>query len=402
MNSYHYRRGGSDVVYFDHAALFEEMGWDNTCFSMHHPDNLATSDSADFADLVDFEYPGVGPAKIRTAWRTIYNNQARKRLRALLDRTRIDIAHAHCIYHHLTPAVFSELSKRDIPVVLTAHDLKIACPAYKMMNRDGICEKCKGGSYVNVLSNRCIKNSVAASGIVALEAYLHRTLGSYEKHVSHIVAPSRFYRNKLIEWGIPGDKISHIPNFTRIVDRAFIGDYSGPVLYFGRLSEEKGLFTLIEAAKAAQVPVDIVGVGPLADILKAQADRIGAPVNFPGRLEGDNLWRVVGMARAVVLPSQWYENAPMSVLEAFQLERPVIGSEIGGIPELVESTCGKAGWLFPMGSTNDLAHCLQTVSDASRAELSARGKTGNRLAMSDFSRENYYNAMTSLYTKLQS
>ncbi|MCL7464664.1 glycosyltransferase [Phaeovulum sp. NW3] len=400
LNSYHYRRGGSDVVYFDHADLFAQNGWDTSFFAMHHPRNLHTPDAAHFADLVDFEFPGRGIARLRTAWRTIYNGQARGQLRALLARQRFDVAHVHCIYHHLTPAVFADLAAARVPVVLTAHDLKLACPAYKMMNAGGLCERCKSGSLVNVVRQRCIKGSAAASAIVAAEAWLHRLLGSYD-HVAHVVAPSRFYRDKLIDWGFPADRISHIPNFTRPLAPRHAGAHDGNILYFGRLSEEKGLFTLIKAAARAGVPVDIAGSGPIEGALRAAAAQTGAPIRFLGRLGGAALWARVGRARAVVLPSEWYENAPMSVLEAYQLHRPVIGAAIGGIPELVTPPGAvPCGWLFAPGDADALAACLQQVAGAPDSDLRARGAAGHALAIGDFAPARYFAAMRALYARL--
>jgi glycosyltransferase involved in cell wall biosynthesis len=397
LNSYHHRRGGSDVVYFDHAALFEENGWQNTFFSMHHPSNLASDDAAHFAKMVDYELVGGPLDKMRTALSSIYNFDARKRVRELVRETRFDVAHAHCVYHHLTPAVFQVLADAGVPVVMTALDLKVACPAYRMMNANGVCEACKGGNLTHVLRNRCIKQSFAASAVVMAEAYLHRMLGSYSKHLSKIVSPSRFYRDKIVEWGFPADKVAYIPNFSRIIGGSHRRGYDGPMLFFGRLSEEKGVATLVEASAMSGIPVDVAGTGPIEPRLRQLAAELSAPVRFLGRLEGDRLWERVGNARAVIVPSEWYENAPMSVLESYQLERPVIGARIGGIPELVELDGGSCGWLFEPGDAAALAETMSQVAQLSEAELRERGRRGREHALGAFSKENYYRSMTELY-----
>ena len=402
LNSYHYRRGGSDVVYLDHAELLEANGWENTFFSMHHPKNIKSKDEGFFIDLVDFEYTAGFSDKLITSLRTIYNTQARRKIRALIAQQKFEVAHAHCIYHHLTPSIFKDLNEAGIPVVVTAHDLKIACPTYKMMNSKGVCEKCKGGNFSEVIRNKCIKDSYIGSTVVALEAYLYKALNTYNEYVSHIIAPSKFYREKLIEWGIDKEKITYVPNFTKPIPSEYIADYVGNPLYFGRLSEEKGLFTLAHAAKLSNVEVDIVGDGPILLALKKYVAKIKAPINFLGRLGGPDLWRKIGSARATIIPSEWYENAPMSVLESFQLERPVVGANIGGIPELISpyETKEECGWLFESGNSEDLARTLETIMAEKDSELKRKGRKGRSLVLNKFSESSYFESVNEIYTSL--
>lgn len=403
LNSYHYKRGGSDVVYLDHANLFESKGWESTFFSMHHPSNLPTDDSRYFIDLVDFEYSNTRITKLKTALKTVYNFQAREKIRHLLNEKKFSIAHAHCIYHHLTPAIFKDINNAGIPIVLTAHDLKVACPAYKMMNYKGICEECKGGNFMNIIKNKCIKGSRMASSVIAFEAYLYKSLDIYGKYLSHIIAPSKFYKNKIIEWGFDSSRVSYIPNFTKPIAIDYRSDYDGNILYFGRLSEEKGLYTLIEASQQASIPVDIIGSGPIMQQLVDFAASISAPVNFLGRLDGDRLWHKIGCSKAIVIPSEWYENAPMSVLEAFQLERPVIGAEIGGIPELIspEGLLEECGWLFKAGDSKGLAIALQKVATTPKFILKEKGHAGRKLALNRFSVDSYYESVKKIYNNLR-
>lgn len=395
LNSYHYRRGGSDAVYFDHAALFEEAGWETTYFSMHHPRNLESASEEYFTNLVDYEYASSLPEKVLAAGRSIYNFDARSKAKRLVADKTFDIAHVHCVYHHLTPSVLPVLHEAGVPIFYTAHDLKLACPAYKMMSQGRVCEACKGGDYTNVVRNRCIKDSWAASAVVAAEAMLHRRLKSYEDTIARIVAPSRFYRQKLIEWGWAEDRVVYIPNFAKEVDPSFVSSHRDPILYFGRLSEEKGLTTLVEAAAASGVEVDLVGTGPEELALRELIERTDAPVRLLGRLDGDDLWTKVGRARAVVLPSEWYENAPMSALESMQLERPIIGADIGGIPEIVSDS--GAGIIVPSGDREALSQALSQVAGMPQDELSEMGRAGAAYVRSQFSRDLYFERMRELY-----
>jgi glycosyltransferase involved in cell wall biosynthesis len=398
INNYHYRRGGSDVVYLDHAALLEELGWDNAFFAMHHPKNLATPWADYFVDEIEFGHAYSLRSKIAMAGKVVYSFEAQKKLRRLLDAFPADVAHLHCIYHHLSPAILPVLAKAGVPVVLTAHDLKLACPAYKMLNAGGICERCNGGSALNVIKHRCVRGSLAASAIVALESSVHRFLDTYKKHVTRVVVPSRFFMDKFVEWGWPRDKFVYIPNYvdaSRFVPAFGDGAY---FLYFGRLAPEKGVGTLMRAAKVAGVPLKIVGTGPEEAALHALQAALQGEVEFLGYRSGDALRALIVGAKAVVLPSEWYENAPMSVLESFAYGKPVIGAAIGGIPEMVEE--GRSGWCFESGNVDALAALLARVDAMPATQRAECGQLARALVQERFSRAAYVNATLRLYAQL--
>ena len=213
INNYHYRRGGSDVVYLDHAALMEEQGWSNGFFSMNHPKNFDTPWAKYFIDEIEFGHAYSLGQKLAMASKVVYSLEAQKKLKRLLQDFPADVAHLHCIYHHLSPSIIPTLRDAGVPVVMTAHDLKIACPAYKMLNNTGVCEKCKGGNLLNVVKHRCVRDSLAASTIVMVESTVHRMLNTYQGKLDKVVVPSRFFMEKFIEWGWPRDKFAYIPNY---------------------------------------------------------------------------------------------------------------------------------------------------------------------------------------------
>jgi glycosyltransferase involved in cell wall biosynthesis len=398
VNAFHYRRGGADNVYFEHARLAQEWGWETSFFSMHHAENLPSPDAVHFAEEIDYTRSGSLGKRLVQAGRVIYSFEAQRKLAGLLDTRSIDIAHVHNIYHHQSPSILVELKKRGIPTVLTAHDLKLACPAYTMLNATGICERCKGGRTWNVLRHQCIKGSFAASALIMVESSIHKAFNIYGRHLDKIVTPSRFYRDKLIEWGLSADQIVHIPNF--ISDKPNLipkigGDH---ILYFGRLSAEKGLATLIRAAAHSGVPVKLVGRGPQEAELRALVEELNAPVSFMGFQSGENLWALVDDARAIVLPSEWYENGPLSALEALQRGKGLIGANIGGIPEIVIE--GETGWLFQSGNVDDLARALRLVLGLDNAHLAAIAQNCQKMVMEQFSEERYSRAMLDLYGDL--
>lgn len=398
INTYHYRRGGSDAVFFEHDALFRDLGWDTAVMTMHHPKNIASPWSEFFVDEIEFGHAYGALRKLAMAGKIIYSLEARRKLDRLLARFRPDVAHMHCIYHHISPSVLPLLKERGVPVVMTAHDLKLCCPAYKMLNRGGICEKCKGGNLLNVALNRCLRDSLAVSSLVMVESAVHRALGLYRDNLDCIVTPSEFFRNKHIEWGWPKEKLVFIPNFVQaqeFIPRFEPGDY---FFYFGRLALEKGVATLIRAAARAGVRLRIAGTGPEEAALKTLAAETGGDFEFLGFVSGALLWKQVREARAVVLPSEWYENASISILEAYACGKPVIGARIGGIPEMVSE--GETGWLFDSGSVDELTERLAQVETWPIAEIAVMGQQARRRVEERFNKELYVDRMRNLYESL--
>jgi glycosyltransferase involved in cell wall biosynthesis len=398
INNYHYRRGGSDVVYLEHGRMFENLGFDCGWFAMHHPKNQPTPWSRHFIEEIEFGHDYSAAQKVVMAAKVVWSWEARAKLAKLLDAFPADIAHLHCIYHHHSPAILPLLSARGVPAVMTAHDLKIACPAYKMLNRGGICERCRDGSVFNVVRHRCVRDSLAASAVVAVESGLHRMLQTWHRHLAAVVCPSRFFLEKFMQWGWRREQLVHIPNW---VDAAAFEPLFRPgrhALYFGRLAPEKGVATLIRAAAAAGVPLKLAGTGPEEPALRALAAQAGGEVEFLGFCSGTALHDAVRAARCVVLPSEWYENAPMSVLESMALGTVVVGADIGGISEIVDH--GDSGWLFPSGDAELLAERLHALAATTDEQLIAQARAARARVEQRFSRRRYLHAMLSLYARL--
>lgn len=398
INSYHYRRGGSDVVYLEQAKMFAQLGWSNAFFSMNHPKNIDTEWSKYFINEIEFGNQYSLWQKIVMASKVIYSFEAQRKIAQLIDAFNPDIAHLHCIYHHLSPSILPVLKSKGIKTVMTAHDLKIACPAYKMLNSEGICERCNTGSVLNVIKHKCVRDSLGASAIVAVESGLQRFMQTYKKNLDKVVVPSQFFLEKFVEWGWSRDQLVYIPNYSdisRFEAQFEPGDY---FLYFGRLAPEKGVATLIRAAKKAGVSLKIAGTGPKEDELKSLAASLNADVSFHGYQTGEPLQALVKNARAVVLPSEWYENAPMSVLESYGMGTPVIGAKIGGIPEMVIDQ--ETGWTFTSQNVEELADVLQKVHHLDDEIIANMGKAGRAFVQKNFSRERYVDSMLNLYSQL--
>lgn len=397
-NNYYYRRGGAETVFLEHNRLFEDIGWQVAPFAMRHPKNLPSPWSEYFVDEIEFGSDYTLAQKIMRAPKVIYSLEARRKLGALVDRIRPSVCHAHNIYHHISPSILGLLRSRGVATVVTLHDLKIACPAYNMLARDGICERCRGGRLHNVLVHRCIKDSAALSAVVLAEAVLHRALGSYRDNVDRFVVPSRFYIDKLCEWGMPRESFSHVPNFVDAAAYAPRFEPGGHFVFVGRLSREKGIATLVRAAALARCELHIAGTGPQLEELRALAEETGARVRFLGYLSGTALHESIRGARAAVLPSEWYENAPMSVLEAYALGTPVIGAHIGGIPELVRES--ETGATFRSADVEALAQVLRQFVDMGDAAVADMGRRGREWVATDFSAERYRERMLQIYREI--
>ncbi len=398
VNNYYYLRGGSESVFFSEIEQLQDAGWHVVPFSMHHPENRESQWSEHFVEEIELGNISSITQKMKLAPKSVYSFEAKRKLRGLLSEFTPDVCHLHNIYHHLSPSFLSMLKQAGIPTVMTLHDLKLACPAYNMYSADGVCERCKGARFSNLLQRRCINNSLLMSGLVYLETQLHRLLKSYHANVDRFVVPSKFYRDKFIEWGVPADKLLYIPN--AIDTRAFspgesVGDY---FLYVGRLVDQKGVHTLIRAAAEAGVKLKVVGTGPQSGSLQQLAAETSAQVEFTGYLSGDTLHDVIRSARAVVLPSEWYENAPISVLEAYALGVPVLGADIGGIPEMIEA--GRTGSTFASGDKDALAERLREFAGKSDAELLKMGKCGREFVVAGFDKPAHLQHLLSLYAEL--
>lgn len=397
-NNYYYRRGGAETVFLEHNALFAAGGWSVVPFAMQHPRNLPSEWSRYFVDELEFGGDYSLLDKLVRVPKVIYSLEARRKLAALLDAARPDLCHAHNLYHHISPSILGVLKSRGIPTVMTLHDLKLACPAYNMLASDGICERCKGGRIHNVIRHRCIKGSTVLSTVIFAEALTHRLLGTYLRHVARFIVPSRFYQQKLRDWGLPGERLVHIPNF---IEPGLYSPDPRPgrhFVYVGRLSREKGLATLVRAAARASCRLTLVGTGPQLDELRGLVTEVGADVEFAGFRSGEALHAAIRSARALVLPSECYENAPMSILEAYALGKPVIGARVGGIPELIEERT--TGVSFESGNVESLTAALAELASLADEHLAGMGQAAREHVEHGFSATTYRERMLALYREV--
>jgi len=369
-------------------------------FAMEYEKNFETPYDEYFVEEIDFASDYKPVEKVRKAAKSIYSLEARREIGRLIDKVRPDVVHAHNVYHHLTPSIFGAVQKKGVPMVMTVHDLKIGCPSKLMLAPDGVCERCKGGKTWNAVTTRCQKDSVALSAVVALETTLHNMLGSYRNNVDRFILPSHFHTNKLVEWGLPREKTRYLPN---AVDVSGLEPNYTPgdrFVFVGRLSGEKGLLTFVKAGAASGSRATIVGTGPQEDELKALVTSTGADVDFAGYQTGDALFDIIRGARALVLPSECYENAPVVLLEAYGVGTPVLGSDLGGIPELIIE--GETGLLARAGDVDSFADVLRRYDEMPDADVAEMGRAGRSFVEANFSRERYLEGLLDIYAELES
>lgn len=360
VNKFLYRRGGAEAYMDDVAALQVEAGHEVEFFAMDHPENQESRFSASFPSYVELEPQPPGLlSKAKAAGRVVWSTSARRGMSEVVDAFRPDVVHLHNVYHQLSPSILRPLAERGIPAAMTLHDYKLACPTYQFLDGGVLCEACIGGDYTQAVRRRCKGGSLTGSALAAFELWLHRTANAYGP-VGRFVCPSRFMAGKMAEAGVFPDRLRWMPHFIDAAAIAPKGRPGGPVVFAGRLSAEKGVDTLIDAVSRAGLELRIAGDGPERDRLETLASR-RAPgqVSFLGRLPKADVLELFRAASVVAVPSRWFENQPMTVLEAFACAVPVVASDLGGLSELVDP--GLDGDLVPPDEPEALATTLQAI-----------------------------------------
>lgn len=363
VNKFLYPKGGADKYCLTLIEELSKQGETIIPFGMADHRNIKSSWQEYFSENIDYHQAG---NYFKIATRLIWNQEAAAKFAALLDKTKPDLIHAHNIYHQLSPAILVEAKKRKIPVVMTLHDYKLACPNYLMFNHGQNCERCLGGNYLNCLTHNCY-NSYARSGLAALESFLHNKVWHiYRDNVDLFIAPSNYLKGIMIKAGWPADKIEVLinpaPTYTPSTED------NNRLLYLGRLSLEKGLETLLEALKFNNESLDIVGTGPDEAKLKELCTKLelNDRVSFHGFLNGEALEKIKRSAKAIVLPSLWAENMSLVLLESLSCGKLVIASNTGGSPELIIDK--QTGFLFEAGNVYQLNEKIKALNELTKQQ----------------------------------
>lgn len=342
VNKFYYPRGGDCIVVMNTEKLLRENGVDVQVFAMQYPQNLPARYQDNFASNVSFS-GGMGN-KWHALQRTLGQDDVRECFEKVLDNFKPDVVHLHNIHSYLSPVVGELAHKRGVRVVWTLHDYKLLCPRYDCLLDGKPCEKCFTGAKRHVLSNKCMKGSLAASGVAWIEA-LKWSRNKLEKNTDLFVCPSQFMAEKMKQGGFSPDKIKVLNNFLDPVKLNLYRDMDASAprqdyyCYVGRLSQEKGIADLLETASRLPYRLKVAGGGPLESQLRQQYASCSY-IEFLGMLDATDVAHLLTAARFSIVPSQWYENNPLSVVESLCAGTPVAGSDIGGIPELIDTSNG--------------------------------------------------------------
>lgn len=348
-NKFYYRRGGDCIYMLNLEQLLKSHSHDVAVFAMDYPENIETPWKQYFPQNM---------SKLMAFTRPFGSAEVKVKFNRLLDDFKPEVVHLNNIHTHLSPIIAELAHNRGIKVVWTLHDYKLLCPRYDCLrNGNDICELCFNGDKSSCKTYKCMKGSTLASLIGYKEAttWNRRRL---EACTDVFICPSKFMAQKMIQGGFTSKKLIPLCNFIDI-DKCKKDTYEKEnyYCYVGRLSHEKGVKTLIKAAQKLPYKLVIIGGGSLSDELKNETTN--ANIEFVGYKQWDEIKEIVSKARFSVIPSEWYENNPLSVIEAQCLGTPVLGARIGGIPELIEN--GVTGMTFESRNVNDLTSKLEAM-----------------------------------------
>jgi glycosyltransferase involved in cell wall biosynthesis len=396
INRNHFVDGGADRVYINTGELLEKNNYEVAYFSSLDEKNLKTKFQKYFIRKIQTRYSSIF-SKIKSVKKYLFNKDAAANLSQLIKDFNPDIAHVHLFYGILSPSILKVLQKYSIPVVITIHDYRLICPVSSMLDTNGvICEKCVGENYFNCIGKRCSEGNIFQSTIVAAEAYFRKYYIQPLKYINKFIFVSNFSYSKHLAFNPDFQfKSTHLYNFSKTTVNSITvkGDY---FFYFGRLSKEKGIISLINAFKHTNLTLVIAGDGPYKNLILHEIASFDN-IHFEGFKFGSELQKLILESSFVVVPSEWFENNPMTIIESFTLGKPVIASAIGGIPELV--TTG-TGLVFEPGNVKDLIDKINIANEMSVDSYINMSKNCINFALNNFNEDVHLNKLIGIYKDL--
>ena len=397
-----YRRGGLGAVMLDEAAELERRGHEIVPFAARHPENLASSWARyfpEFRETADLGAAMTPAGRVSTALRLLHNSEAMTSFARLLDDAHPDVIHLHNSVRQLSPGILAVAQRRRMPVVMTQHDYGVVCPQGLLMKGERepcTPPNCMQGNPLPAIAHRCLRRRVVPSAVGALEYGLHRTRGAYAGRVELLLAPSHFMEKVLVDAGLPAAKVRYLANgIEQGGEPPALPSSGGYILYAGRLVQEKGLPILLEAARRLPaIPVIVAGDGPQREMLESSAP---PSVRFVGLRTMDELRQLRAQSVAVVSPSIWYENSPISVLEAMRDGRPVIATDIGGHPELVADG---GGLMIPPSDPDALEEAMSRLW-ADRDAAAVIGRAGRERLLASFTLAEHVSKLEAIYDEVR-
>ena len=391
VNKFLYSRGGDCICAMNLRQLLENNGHEVRYFAMEYPQNIECKETIYFPKEVSFSSPGI-KNKMEAVNRILFGGGVKQRFQKLIDDFKPDVVHLHNIHSYLSPILAKIAYSNHIKVIWTLHDYKLICPSYSCLCNDEICEAC----FIDksqVLRRKCMKNSFVASGLAWIEA-LQWNQQKLSKWTAKFICPSRFMADKMVQGGFAQEKLQVLCNFiddekAQLIESIQIDEKEKAYCYIGRLSKEKGIEQLLSVAIQLSYKLYIAGDGPLFDELK---ERYKAPnIIFLGHLNYEEIIKLLKSVLFSVVPSIWYENNPLSVIESLCSGTPVLGARIGGIPELLTDNYSQ---LYGFDNLNELKRKISFLFDDS---LNYDRSNLSKSSLDRFSGLNYYNNILKVY-----
>jgi glycosyltransferase involved in cell wall biosynthesis len=398
VQSFLHARGGDTTC----ASLLREalgdLGVETLPFAMRHPDNDPSPWETRFPP---WRNPRASSAleRARAAAGSIWSARSARDLRTLLADVRPDVAHLHHVHRHLTPSVLWPLRDAGVPVVWTAHDYELLCPAGTLhaarIDPPGVaCTRCTLTDVRPAVQHRCKRDDTLESAAFAFEKLIHGRLRVLDR-VDRVVAPSRFLADRFLERGVPAERVRHIPNGVRLAPPGPPAAHDAPIVFAGRLAVEKGVDDVLAVARALpRRDFRMIGAGQDAERLRREAP---PNVTFTGALDAASVAEELRRAAVVLVPSRWPENDPYAVIEAQLAGRPVVATAVGGIPEQIRD--GEDGRLVPPGDAAALTAATAALLDDSR-EARRIGATAHRRIIAERAPGPWAHAIRALYREL--
>lgn len=385
-HNYYADPGGESHVFENEVRGLREMGHDVIIYERRNSD-------------LDTMSPAARAATIPAAF---WNTKSYNDLIELVEIERPDVAVVQNVFPLMSPAIYPALKRAGIPIVQAIYNYRLVCPNASLYTQGAICEKCVSGSFVNSVIRQCYRNSYFASAWYAAILGLHRSLGTFSRTIDRFLVPDQFLGDKLIEGGFPAERIRKAPNPFFVADYNTASNAADYLLFIGRLVPQKGIMTLIDAVSASETKpkLVIVGSGELTHAIEARIAResLSAQVTLHGPAWGESLTNIMAKARAVVVPSEWYDNLPVIVCQANACGKPVIASRINGIPEYVHDDVN--GYLFNPGDAADLASVIDKVVRMPEQRIRALFRTSRTTAEQEFDYSRHYNLLAGIFDEL--
>lgn len=401
---------GGDWTYIENVStLYQENGHKVIPFSMADERNIPSEYSRFF--IGNINYKKLNEQKkitkgVEVLTKSIYSIEAKKNLERLLDTVKIDLAHLNLIHHYITPSILKVLKKRNIPIIWTLHDYTTICPQSTFISNDKICEKCIGGRFINCTLNKCKKQSYLASSVASLENYVYR-FSNYYTYVDYFVCPSVFSYEKHKQHGFHPEKLRQIYHgyqfkIDEINDSSNLLTKNGDrkyIVFVGRLEKIKGVSTLLKAMKYnTNIHLKVIGDGESEkDLLAYQAQYNLTNIEFMGKKSKEEVWQLIHSSEFLICPSEWYEVLGFTIVEAMLMGKPVIGANLGAIPETVIHNY--SGILFEAGNVEELSKRIRILYN-DKNEISRLGTNAKAHAENLFCPKKHFQELKKLIPNL--